>query len=68
MKKIPLPELVDRMGQSAVAKGLGVSAPAISKALKAAREILVIEHENGRLTAEEIRPFPCQLAPQRTAA
>ena len=68
MKKIPLPELVERMGQSAVAKGLGVSAPAISKALKAAREILVIEHENGRLTAEEIRPFPCQLAPQRTAA
>ena len=56
------------MGQSAVAKGLGVSAPAISKALKAAREILVVEHENGTLTAEEIRPFPCQLAPQRTAA
>jgi predicted transcriptional regulator len=68
MKKIPLPELVERMGQSAVAKGLGVSAPAISKALKAAREILVVEHENGTLTAEEIRPFPCQLAPQRTAA
>ncbi|UZJ58230.1 Cro/CI family transcriptional regulator [Pseudomonas sp. KU26590] len=68
MKKIPLPELVERMGQSAVAKGLGVSAPAISKALKAAREILVIEHENGRLTAEEVRPFPCQFAPQRTAA
>jgi predicted transcriptional regulator len=68
MKKIPLPELVERMGQSAVAKGLGVSAPAISKALKAAREILVVEHENGTLTAEEVRPFPCQLAPQRTAA
>ncbi|QKF52795.1 Cro/CI family transcriptional regulator [Pseudomonas graminis] len=68
MKKIPLPELVERMGQSAVAKGLGVSAPAISKALKAAREILVVEHENGTMTAEEIRPFPCQLAPQRTAA
>jgi predicted transcriptional regulator len=68
MKKIPLPELVERMGQSAVAKGLGVSAPAISKALKAAREILVVEHGNGTLTAEEIRPFPCQLGPQRTAA
>lgn len=68
MKKTPLPELVERMGQSAVAKGLGVSAPAISKALKAAREILVIEHEDGKLTAEEVRPFPCQLPVQRTAA
>lgn len=68
MKKTPLPELVERIGQSAVAKGLGVSAPAISKALKAAREILVIEHDDGSLTAEEIRPFPCQLAPQKSAA
>jgi hypothetical protein len=45
-----------------------VSAPAISKALKAAREILVIEHEDGKLTAEEVRPFPCQLPVKRTAA
>lgn len=68
MKKTPLPELVARIGQSAVAKGLGVSAPAISKALRAAREILVTEHEDGTLTAEEIRPFPCQLPAQKSAA
>ncbi|MDP9504543.1 MULTISPECIES: Cro/CI family transcriptional regulator [Pseudomonas] len=68
MKKTPLPELVERIGQSAVAKGLGVSAPAISKALRAAREILVTEHEDGTLTAEEIRPFPCQLPAQKSAA
>lgn len=68
MKKTPLPELVERVGQSAVAKGLGVSAPAISKALRAAREILVTEHEDGTLTAEEIRPFPCQLPAQKSAA
>ncbi|WP_265534981.1 Cro/CI family transcriptional regulator [Pseudomonas saponiphila] len=68
MKKTPLPELVERIGQSAVAKGLGVSAPAISKALRTAREILVTEHEDGTLTAEEIRPFPCQLSAQKSAA
>ncbi|MGY4817993.1 Cro/CI family transcriptional regulator [Pseudomonas chlororaphis subsp. piscium] len=68
MKKTPLPDMVQRIGQSAVAKGLGVSAPAISKAIKADREILVIEHEDGTLTAEEVRPFPCHLAPQHTAA
>ncbi|MBW8353991.1 MAG: Cro/Cl family transcriptional regulator [Pseudomonas sp.] len=68
MNKTPLPELVERIGQSAVAKGLGVSAPAISKALRAAREILVTEHEDGTLTAEEIRPFPCQLPAQKSAA
>jgi len=68
MKRTPLPELVERIGQSAVAKGLGVSAPAISKALKAARCILVVEHEDGRLTGEEMRPFPCHLAPQKSAA
>lgn len=68
MKKTPLSELVERIGQSAVAKGLGVSAPAISKALRAAREILVTEHEDGTLTAEEIRPFPCQLPAQKSAA
>jgi predicted transcriptional regulator len=60
MKKTPLPLLVERMGQTAVAKALGVSSPAISKALKAERDIQVIEHADGTFTAEEIRPFPSQ--------
>lgn len=60
MKKTPLPELVERIGQAAVAKGLDVSAPAIAKALKAERVIQVTEHEDGSFTAEEIRPFPSQ--------
>lgn len=60
MKKTPLPELVNRLGQAVVAKALGVSAPAISKALVAGREIYVTEHEDGTLTAEELRPFPSQ--------
>ena len=60
MKKTPLPLLVERMGQTAVAKALGVSSPAISKALKAERDIYVTEHVDGTFTAEEIRPFPSQ--------
>lgn len=60
MKKTPLPELVEKIGQAAVAKALGVSSPAISKALRAERDIQVLEHEDGTYTAEEIRPFPSQ--------
>jgi predicted transcriptional regulator len=60
MKKTPLPELVERIGQTAVAKALGVSSPAISKALRNERDIQVIEHDDGTYTAEEIRPFPSQ--------
>lgn len=60
MKKTPLPELVEKIGQAAVAKALGVSSPAISKALRAERDIRVLEHADGTYTAEEIRPFPSQ--------
>jgi predicted transcriptional regulator len=60
MKKTPLPELVERIGQTAVARALGVSSPAISKALRNERDIQVIEHDDGTYTAEEIRPFPSQ--------
>jgi predicted transcriptional regulator len=60
MKKTPLPELVEKIGQTAVAKALGVSSPAISKALRAERDIQVLEHDDGTYTAEEIRPFPSQ--------
>lgn len=58
MKKTTLPELVERIGQAAVAKALGVSSPAISKALRIQRDIQVLEHRDGTYTAEEIRPFP----------
>lgn len=68
LKKTPLQDLVKRIGQSAVAKGLGISAPAISKALKAERSILVVEHEDGSLTAEEIKPFPAHVPSQKSAA
>lgn len=62
MNRTLLPELVERIGQTAVAKGLDVSAPAIAKALKAGRVIFVIENEDGTLTGEEVRPFPSRRA------
>lgn len=67
MKKALLTDVVARLGQAAVAKGLGVSPPAITKALKAKREIFVTEHPDGTLSAEEIRAFPHQVSPERAA-
>lgn len=67
MKKTTLPELVARIGQAAVAKALGISSPAVAKALKTARDIQVQEHDDGSFTATEIRPFPSQ-ASDKTAA
>jgi len=64
MKKITLAELVDEIGQSSSAKALGVSAPAIAKALAAGRDIYVTKHADGRVSAEELRPFPSQTKSQ----
>ena len=60
MKKTPLPDLVAERGQAAVAKALGVSPAAISKALSADRNILVTVRRDGSLEAHELRPFPSQ--------
>lgn len=68
MKKTTLHDLVGLKGQAAVAKALGVSAPAIAKALLAEREIYVTEHQDGAFTAEELRPFPSQATPKKSAA
>lgn len=68
MKRTPLPDLIERIGQSAVAKGLSVSSPAINKAVKAGRIIFVIENDDGSMSGEEVRPFPSQAAASRTTA
>lgn len=67
MNRTLLPELVERIGQTAVAKGLDVSAPAIAKAMKTGRLIFVIENEDGTLTGEEVRPFPSRPLLHRSA-
>ncbi len=60
MKKTHLSELVNAKGKSAVAKALGVTVPAISKALSAGRYIYVTEQDDGTFSAEEVRAFPAQ--------
>lgn len=66
MNQIPLPDLVAEKGQTFVAKALGVSPPAISKALSAERTILVTAHPDGTYEAQELRPFPSQ--PRKSVA
>lgn len=68
MNRTLLPELVERIGQTAVAKGLDVSAPAIAKAMKVGRVIFVIQNEDGTLRGEEVRPFPCRAVLHRPAS
>jgi hypothetical protein len=68
MNRTLLPELVERIGQTAVAKGLDVSAPAIAKAMKAGRVIFVIENEDGTMSGEELRAFPSRPPSMRADA
>lgn len=58
MSRIPLAEIVKTLGQNRVAAALDVSAPAIAKAVKAGRLIFVIQNEDGKLKAEEVKTFP----------
>jgi DNA-binding transcriptional LysR family regulator len=60
MKRIPLHEFAAERGQSAAASALGVSPPAITKALNAGREIIVTVLPDGSCSAQELRPFPSQ--------
>ncbi|MGV6475035.1 Cro/CI family transcriptional regulator [Azotobacter vinelandii] len=60
METVALPDLVNRDGQSRVARELGVRPASIAKALKAGRNIIVTVHDDGSYTATEVRPFPSQ--------
>ncbi|WP_416199991.1 MAG: Cro/Cl family transcriptional regulator [Pseudomonas shahriarae] len=56
--RIPLAEFA-KGRQHIAARELGVQQAAISKALRVGREIFVIRHADGTVTATEVRPFPC---------
>ncbi|WP_340532055.1 Cro/CI family transcriptional regulator [Escherichia coli] len=58
MKKETLADYVRTHGQMKAAKDFGVSQGAISKALFVGREIYVKTFDDGRVEAEEVRPFP----------
>lgn len=56
--RIPLAEFA-KGRQHIAARELGVQQAAISKALRVGREIFVIRHADGTVTATEVRHFPC---------
>lgn len=60
MKETSLDQFVADKGQSEAARLLGVTPPAIYKAIAAGRHIRVIELSDGTFQASELRPFPSQ--------
>ncbi|HAH8787708.1 TPA: hypothetical protein HIQ84_001861 [Escherichia coli] len=56
--KIPLTEYVGEVGQVQAANAIGVHQTAISKAIRVGRQIFVNKLPDGKIQAEEIRPFP----------
>lgn len=68
MRRITLSQFASEKGQIAAAQLLGMRQSSLSKALRVGRSIYVTEHDDGTLTAEEVRPFPSQNSKQPTAA
>lgn len=68
MHTITLASFVKEKGQAGAAKSLGVTQGAISKALRVGREILVTCKEDGACEAKELRSFPSQATPKKSAA
>ena len=63
----PLDRFVAENGQTEAGRLLGVSAPAISKALAVKRDITVTLNPDGSFTAKESRPFPSRQAEKNLA-
>ncbi|MBW9400306.1 hypothetical protein FHC51_10840 [Leclercia sp. EC_58] len=57
-QRIKLTEYAERFGQTKAAQDLGVYQSAINKALASKRDITVIVHPDGTVSAEELKPFP----------
>ncbi len=60
MNRIHLFDYAAEHGQIKAAKALGITQGALSKALRAGREIIVTVHPDGSCEAHELRPFPSQ--------
>jgi len=58
MERISLQEFVSIKGQEKTAELFGIRQSAISKALALGRKITVIVHDDGRVEAQELKPFP----------
>lgn len=68
MKETSLNKFVTEKGQSEAARLLHVTPPAIHKAISAGRDIRVIELADGSFKGSELRPFPSQATPKKSAA
>lgn len=58
MDKLTLADYVKENGQAKAADAIGVHQTAISKAVRVGRKIFVTTLPDGRVQAEELRPFP----------
>ncbi|EBM5663462.1 hypothetical protein K2T75_002330 [Salmonella enterica] len=58
MEKVTLADFVSEKGQQKTASMLGVHQTAISKALRTGRAIFIHQLPDGKVKAEEVRPFP----------
>lgn len=58
MKKVTLADYVKENGQAKAADIIGVHQTAISKAVRVGRNIFVTVLPDGKVVAEECRPFP----------
>ncbi|MEE9660787.1 Cro/CI family transcriptional regulator [Enterobacter cloacae complex sp. CARB60] len=68
MNKITLGEYVKEHGQVKAGEALGVTQIAISKALRAGREIFVVISEEGNVSAFENKAFPSKRRSNETRA
>ncbi|EJA3078814.1 hypothetical protein C3D80_19755 [Cronobacter sakazakii] len=58
MQRLKLKDYAARFGQTKTASDLGVYQSAIFKAINSKRNITVIVHDDGSVSAEELKPFP----------
>jgi len=57
-QRLKLKDYADRFGQTKAASDLGVYQSAIFKAINSQRDITVIVHEDGTVSAEALKPLP----------
>ncbi|HCM6144865.1 Cro/CI family transcriptional regulator [Klebsiella aerogenes] len=57
-QRIKLKDYAQRFGQTKAAQDLGVYQSAIFKAITSKRDITVIVHADGSVSAEELKSFP----------
>jgi len=60
MRRIPLTDFAKEHGHTKAAQILGCTQGALSKAIRVGRDVFVICGDDGKFTAEELRPFPSQ--------